>query len=146
MQEGEYKSFSWTNANTRLRDCLKRSRRLTLLHTIYSDKPNNQRLPMGKTVWCSEWKKRHAGYDYYGKCNGDVMLDYIEKVCMAFGPARAGDDEPNIIILDNAKMHKKIRAELRGEPEDIIDWVTNNNDIAPDLHQAVEVKWAGGRR
>ena len=132
MQAGEYRSRSWTNIDTRTREQLKKSCRLVLLHTIFSHR--NDKLPC--KYWSAEWKKAHSNYDYFGRCNSDTMRDYFQKIFAALLPANpVGDEQPNVVFCDNASMHKRIRDELRGTPEEIIDWITDNND---EIDQALQ--------
>ena len=139
MQAGEYRSRSWTNLDNRTREQLKKSCRLVLLHTIFSHR--NDKLPC--KYWSSEWKKEHPNYDYFGRCNAETMKDYFQKIFMAFDPHPEGVTQPNIVFCDNASMHKRIRNELRGAPEDIIDWVTDNHDeIDQGLQNTIEAMHA----
>ena len=139
MRAGEYRSRSWTNANTRTRSIMNKDSRLVLLHSIFSHR--NDKLPC--KYWCAEWKKkRQAGFpggQYFGKCDAAVMTEYFKEIFLAFGAHPDGVDqkEENIVWCDNASMHKRIREEMR-TAEDIIDWVSEEPTIDESVQNVIE--------
>ena len=136
---GEYRPRSWTNANTRTRDQLKKSVRITLLHSIFSGcNPN----PLPCRYWNSDWKKKHPGHpggEFYGKCNGEIIENYYIDVFHAFGNQPQADQTPPVLITDNARMHKRIRKELREcSAADILDWCVESNEVSEETQTLLE--------
>jgi len=136
LDGAEYRGPSWWNENTRERDVLKRSLRIVLLHTIFSGCNYDRNLEC--KYWASEWKKKRPNHEFWGKCNGEVIEKYYTDVFQSFGPRGADETEQPILFTDNARMHKRIRSELRGAPEDIMDWATESDEVSVDTQQVLE--------
>ena len=71
--------------------------------------------------------------------DGEVIEDYYTEVFKAFGPPRVDDVSKNVLLTDNARMHKRIREDLRGSPEEIMDWATESEEVSADTQQKLEV-------
>ena len=132
-----YRDDSWWNENTRQKDHLSRSSRITMLHSIFSGSRDGNPVLVPCKYWNTLWsKKRKAGFhggEYFGKCNGEIIEQYYETVFEAAQPRGC------ILFTDNARMHKRIRSELRGEPEDIIDWCTSSDEVSQETQEHLEV-------
>ena len=131
LDASEYRDRSWHDAETRYKDVLKKSCRIVLLHTIFSG--CNPSADLRCKYWNADWKKsRPAGFDggqYFGKCNGETIESYYKEVFVSYGPNPRIEEEPHILYTDNARMHKRIRKELRGDPEDMLDWATESDEV-----------------
>ena len=133
-QSSDYRIDSWHNENTSTRDQLGKNQRLTLLHSIFS----GCSVTMQCEYWGTLWKKKHGNVpsDFFGKCNGNTIEAYYEKVFKAFPPKVEGRP-PNVLLADNARMHKRLRTELRGSAEDVLDWVTDSDEVPDDTTKAL---------
>ena len=140
MNSTEYRDSSWTSEKMRYKDFLKRNSRLAMVHTIFSDKNMNTGGDwiVEPAIWCTEWKKKRENFRFYGKTNAE-NLEAIYGDGL-FGLAKgAKADSKHILFLDNYSAHKRVRDELRGTAQDIIDWVNGekNNEVDEELRNVV---------
>ena len=138
----EYHDLSWCNAKMTHKDFLKRNSRLVMVHTIFSEKNKkaNGDWLVEPAVWSTEWKKKRDNFQYWGKTSAENLeAIYGDALFTLAQDAKA--DSKYILLLDNYSAHKRIRDELRGTAEDIIDWVNkgNNEEVDDELRQVVHV-------
>ena len=139
MDSSEYRDFSWTSENLRNKNFLKRNKRLALVHTIFSEKnmdPNGEWI-VKPAVWCTQWKKKQKDFDHWGKTDAENLGAIYNKAIFELANG-AKEESKNILFLDNYSAHKRIRDELRGTPQEIIDWVNDNKEeVDEELKQTV---------
>lgn len=141
MNSTEYRDSSWTSEKMRYKDFLKRNSRLAIVHTIFSDK-NMEPIGGGwivePAIWCTEWKKKRENYKFWGKTNAENLEAIYGDALFALAKGAKADSK-NILFLDNYSAHKRVRDELRGTAQDIIDWVNgeNNNEVDEEVRNVV---------
>ena len=130
----EYRDNSWTMPGMRFKDFLKRNSRLAMVHTIFSEenKDKNGDWLVEPAVWCTQWKKKRDGYKYYGKTNAENLEAIYGDGLQCLGN-KAPPADAKILLLDNYSAHKRIRTELRGNPDQIIQWAENSDEVSQEI-------------
>ena len=140
MNSTEYRDSSWTSEKVRYKDFLKRNSRLAMVHTIFSEKNMDTEGDwiVKPAIWCTEWKKKRENFRFYGKTNAENLEAIYGDGLFALAKGAKADNK-NILFLDNCSAHKRVRDELRGTAQDIIDWVNGekNNEVDEELRNVV---------
>ena len=140
MNSTEYRDSSWTSEKMRYKDFLKRNSRLAMVHTIFSEKNMDTEGDwiVKPAIWCTEWKKKRENFRFYGKTNAENLEAIYGDGLFALAKGAKADNK-NILFLDNYSAHKRVRDELRGTAQDIIDWVNGekNNEVDEELRNLV---------
>ena len=140
MNSTEYRDSSWTSQKMRYKDFLKRNSRLAMVHTIFSEKNMDTEGDwiVKPAIWCTEWKKKRENFRFYGKTNAENLEAIYGDGLFALAKGAKADNK-NILFLDNYSAHKRVRDELRGTAQDIIDWVNGekNNEVDEELRNVV---------
>ena len=140
MNSTEYRDSSWTSEKMRYKDFLKRNSRLAMVHTIFSEKNMDTEGDwiVKPAIWCTEWKKKRENFRFYGKTNAENLEAIYGDGLFALAKGAKADNK-NILFLDNCSAHKRVRDELRGTAQDIIDWVNGekNNEVDEELRNVV---------
>ena len=129
LDSTEYRCRSWTSQKMKFKDFLKRNKRLVMVHTIESDKTKdeNNKWIIEPAYWSTEWKTKHDNFRYHGKTNAENLDKIYGDALFSIARETAGIEEA-ILFLDNYSAHKRIRTELRGTSEEILQWVNDDND------------------
>ena len=117
----------------RCKDFLKRNARLALVHTIFSDKnkDNNNEWIVKPAVWSTQWKKKRDGFEHWGKTNAE-NLEAIYNDALFYLGRTTPEASKKILFLDNYSAHKRIRWELRGSSDEMIDWINSSEEEGVD--------------
>ena len=148
MESTESQIDSWHNANTRFKNFMKKNSRLAMAHSIFNRdnfKTNGDWI-VPPAYWCTQWKKAREDFKYWGKTNAEnlekVFADSLYGLSLKSKP-----EESNILFLDNASAHKRIRDELRGNIDEVLKWLDSAVEIneevtnlAHALHQSAAEK------
>ena len=138
QNSGEYRDDSWINEKYKMKNFLKRNARLVMAHSIFSgkNKTDDNEWIVEPAIWSTEWKKKREGFKFWGKTNAENLETIYGEAAFALANG-APEGSRNILFLDNCSAHKRIRDELRGTNEDIIDWINSSNEVDTETRQVV---------
>ncbi len=104
----------------------------SVLDAIFSHKAHD--VPIDARVqWDTKWSEKPKGKpvrEFFGNCNGDMILKYFPRIFGVFG-----QHQDTFVILDNASTHKRFKQNLKDfNKDELVDWLTERlqeTDVDP---------------